>query len=232
MRSRLPILVFVAAAILSGVSPAPALEGGIFDCAREGDPDAPCLPAGRDIDGCGSCHGGLLPKNTTTLVTIEGLPENGWVAGESYELIVNVLGPHVPVPDGCPGVGPFPALTNVAGFNLEITGGSLAPLGADPTVRVQNDTACDRLRRITGCGEPYAPPCPADCDDTVTVNAQATHSILGNSQRSWAVRWTPPASGYGDVAVHLAGNSVNGNCRPDAGDLYTIAPARILPERE
>jgi len=131
---------------------------------------------------------------------------------------------------GCP-FGPlaFPdAFNNLAGFNLQPTAGLLSLVDAsDTSTQVLNETECQRLRRMTGCDSYNYPPCPT-CDDITIVSSQATHTRAGNKQFSWKVRWTAPDPGVGPLTFYLAGNVVNGNCRPDVGDIWSVAPGFVL----
>lgn len=59
----------------------------------------------------------------------------------------------------------------------------------------------------------------------VDENAQAggglaTHTEVGNDQRSWDLLWTAPPPGAGEVLLYLSVNAVNGNGLQDPGDLW------------
>src|SRR5207253_9757490 len=110
----------------------------------------------------GTCHGGLLPENTTTQLRLEGTPSDGYVPGQFYELTVTVLGGSIPVPiTGCP-FGPlaFPdAFNNLAGFNLQPTAGLLSLLDpSDTSAQGLNATPSQPLRRLTGRHSYHKPP--------------------------------------------------------------------------
>jgi hypothetical protein len=225
-------MVFTAAALIAPTR-ARAHMGGMFDCAQPFN--GSCIEAGVIGRSCGAgtgtCHGGLVPENTTTQLQLDGIPADGYLPGQSYELTITVLGASIPVPlTGCP-FGPlaFPdAFNNLAGFNLQPTGGLLSLVDAsDTSAQVLNETECQRLRRLTGCDSYNYPPCPT-CDDTTIVSSQATHTLTGNKQFSWKLRWTAPDPGVGPVTFYLAGNVVNGNCRPDVGDLWSVAPGFVV----
>ena len=62
------------------------------------------------------------------------------------------------------------------------------------------------------------------------VSSQAPHTLAGNKQFSWKVRWAAPDPGVGPVTFYLAGNVVNGNCRPDQGDLWSVASGYIVAQ--
>jgi len=40
----------------------------------------------------------------------------------------------------------------------------------------------------------------------------------------------PPEPGVGPVTFYLAGNVVNGNCRPDQGDLWSVASGYVVAQ--
>ncbi len=62
------------------------------------------------------------------------------------------------------------------------------------------------------------------------VSSQAPHTLAGNKQFSWKVRWAAPDPGAGPVTFYLAGNVVNGNCRPDPGDLWSVASGLVVAQ--
>ena len=62
------------------------------------------------------------------------------------------------------------------------------------------------------------------------VSSQAPHTLAGNKQFSWKVRWAAPDPGVGAVMFYLAGNVVNGNCRPDQGDLWSVASGYVVAQ--
>jgi len=225
-------MVFMAAALIAPTR-ARAHMGGMFDCAQPFN--GSCIEAGVIGRSCGAgggtCHGGTLPENTTTQLQLDGIPADGYLPGQTYDLTITVLGASIPVPlTGCP-FGPlaFPdAFNNLAGFNLQPTAGLLSLVDpSDTSAQVLNETECQRLRRLTGCDSYNYPPCPT-CDDTTIVSSQATHTLTGNKQFSWKLRWTAPDPGVGPVTFYLAGNVVNGNCRPDVGDLWSVAPGFVV----
>ena len=100
---------------------------------------------------------------------------------------------------------------------------------SDSSAQVLNETECQRLRRLTGCDSYNNPPCPT-CDDVTIVSSQATHTLTGNKQFSWKLRWAAPDPGVGPVTFYLAGNVVNGNCRPDQGDLWSVASGFVVAQ--
>ena len=229
------ITIGLAAMALIAPTRAGAHMAGMFDCAQPYN--GSCWEAGVIGRSCGAgsgtCHGGLLPENTTTQLRLEGTPSDGYVPGQVYELTITVLGGSIPVPiTGCP-FGPlaFPdAFNNLAGFNLQPTAGLLSLVDAsDTSAQVLDETECQRLRRLTGCDSYNNPPCPT-CDDVTIVSSQATHTLAGNKQFSWKVRWAAPDPGVGPVTFYLAGNVVNGNCRPDQGDLWSVASGYIVAQ--
>ena len=87
--------------------------------------------------------------------------------------------------------GPEPGGSNAGGFHLQV-------LGEDP----------GRLE------------VPEGAEDVQVRNGQATHTSAGNDQRTWTVRWVPPAAGGSDVLFVLTVNAVNGNGAPDPGDAW------------
>src|SRR5207247_7094715 len=111
-RARLRTIVIILAAVaLIAPTRGRAHMAGMFDCAQPYN--GSCWEAGVIGRSCGAgsgtCHGGLLPENTTTQLRLEGTPSDGYVPGQVYELTITVLGGSIPVPiTGCP-FGP-PAL--------------------------------------------------------------------------------------------------------------------------
>jgi hypothetical protein len=217
--------------------------GGMWDCARN---DTPCWAGGYQSYGCGggSCHGNVV-ENSTTQVFINGLPAS-YVAGQSYDITVWVIGAPIYtfVDNGCRAFGllPVDGFNNLAGFNIELGAGTKQnplPTGtltpSDSATQVMAETQCDQFNRFTGCG--YGIPqavcaAPPACDATKVVGYQATHAPApgGTQQLSWNLHWTAPAPAVGDVTFYLAGNVVNGNCRPDIGDRWTVGAGTKVPQ--
>ena len=228
---RMALALAVAGAV--SASPAAAHMGGMWDCARA---DTYCWAGGHNNFGCGgaSCHGNVV-ENSTTQLMIQGLPAS-YAPGQDYDITVWVVGAPIYtfVDNGCRALGLVPGFNNLAGFNLELGAGTqFAPLPTgtlttvegDTTTQVRPETQCDEINRFTGCGYEPTAACaaPPDCDDTTVIGYQATHALGGTMQLSWKLRWTAPDPGVGDVKFFLAGNVVNGNCRPDIGDRWTVA---------
>jgi hypothetical protein len=93
----------------------------------------------------------------------------------------------------------------VAGFNLEVTAGTLAQASAsDPTTQL----SCD----------PTDPSC---------VPRQLAHTTAGKNQNHWDFVWTAPDSG--SVTLFLAGNAVNAIGSNDPGDLWNRTSVSLGP---
>jgi hypothetical protein len=167
-------------------------------------------------------------------VTVEGLPAAaGYRPGETYDFTVSLLGAAVPISlqTGCSldPMGLVSAFNNRGGFNLEVSGGTLARVDAeDLAVQIAGEPQCEYFARVFRCGSVGQPVCPP-CDDSVTT-WQATHTPEGNDQLEWNLRWTAPAADHGSVRFYVAGNVVNGNCREDPGDMPTLTSGFEVPE--
>jgi hypothetical protein len=218
-RARLRALALAGAIALvaaAGVRAAGAHAGGTPDQARL---------------GCGgSCHGGgVLPANTTTVVLLQGLPGEGYVPGCGYDLDVRVLGVAY-----AERVAIAVPVLPLAGFNLEVTAGTLV---GGPGVVAWPETDCDVLARTEDC-EPGSAndPCSRACDDETSFVRQVSHAKRdpadhANPNRfAWQARWQAPEAGAGPVTVHVAGAVTNGNSRKDPGDPWTVNPEVVLPE--
>lgn len=162
----------------------------------------------RPSVGC-NCHGGLIPENTTTQLVLQGLPSDGYVPGESYDLTVWVLGVAVPL-------GPT-LLDRRAGFNLEVTAGSLE--AADDRVRIRP-------------ANQYFPTWQATHSSTGGIDPVADYTD-GNSIVVWSLTWIAPDPGAGEVSFFLAGNVVNADGRNDPGDLWSVLESpMVVPQAE
>lgn len=174
--------------------------------------------------GC-NCHGPAAPVPgwPTTQLFVTGVPETGYVPGETYDLSVWVLGIALPAP-------------SEIGFNLEASDGRLST--EDPGVQTVNETECEKLAR-QGC--PVDSFCaPDSCDDEEIISIQATHDgprDITAGSLSFSVRWQAPDPGTGDVVFWLAGNVVNGNGNPDSApgpflDFWNVMDPVTVSETE
>jgi hypothetical protein len=238
-------MTLAVAMLLAAASPVHAYSGGIFDQARV---------------GC-NCHGGLAPSPTQVTLTecaADGscsaeafAPEGGYVPGKTYLLRVWVIGAALPFP--------ISTYTNLAGFNLEATGGSLT---SQDLAQIMNFTECSTMEREFGCTPGSAsndckvvkdPDCSAfdvenpeckkcgrtmdpslcrPCDSRVVLSTQATHKAEGNKQLWWDLSWTAPVAGTGPVTFYLAGNAVNGNGGQDPGDMPGLMTPIHIDEKK
>jgi hypothetical protein len=238
-------MTFAVAMLIASVSPAHASSGGIWDRAQQ---------------GCVGCHGaGASPTYATIAECAEDgscsatafAPEGGYVPGKTYLLRAWVIGAAPPFP--------VSTYTNIAGFNLEVTGGSLA---TTDLAQIMNFTECTTMEREFGCTPGSAtndckvvkdPDCPAfdvenaecrkcgrtmdpalcrPCDSRVVLSTQATHTSDGNKQLWWDFRWTAPVAGSGPVTFYLAGNAVNGNGVPDQMDMPALMAPFAIAEKK
>ena len=68
---------------------------------------------------------------------------------------------------------------------------------------------------------------PANATDVQIKSGEATHTSVGNDNRTWKVRWVAPTSG--SVTFHLAVNAVDGDGSPSSADQWNSASVTTKP---
>lgn len=162
-----------------------------------------CIPAaafgspdgkfGQARNGCSSHHFPAASPATRVCIQIPGLPTSSTYApGQTYDVTVFVDGL------GLPPLGILPLGLPVAGFNVEVTKGTL-------------DNSDDLL---------------TNWQETNLGTYEATHTRNGNKTNHWVLKWTSPPSGSGSVTFYLAGLAANGD-NVDADDMWNTVQATL-----
>ena len=62
---------------------------------------------------------------------------------------------------------------------------------------------------------------------TQIMDGDATHTDIGNNQRSWQITWTAPSDNAQDITFTAHGNSVNGDATASSDDMWNKVEATI-----
>jgi len=105
--------------------------------------------------------------------------------------------------------------------------------GADVTVSITGPAPL--LNGINQGGfnlQPSAGTLSVPADGTIRLwagNTEASHSITGNDQRAWTVRWNPPGvPSLCEFVFNAAGNAVNGDGVQSSADHWNLATASTV----
>lgn len=65
----------------------------------------------------------------------------------------------------------------------------------------------------------------------IALSALTLVATRGRAHMAGMFGWAAPDPGVGRVTFYLAGNVVNGKCRPDQGDLWSVASGFVVAQK-
>lgn len=145
------------------------------------------------------CHNSFTLNSGGGSVTVAGLPDAGWIPGQTYALTVTIKGP---------------ASQRLFGFQLSAVFDATSQRAGTLTGGAGVQVICGRGTAGTSSQQVL-------CSTAGSIQ-YAEHSNAQVVRSAYSVNWTAPASASGGtVRFNVAGNAADGNLQPTGDYIYT-----------
>jgi hypothetical protein len=145
------------------------------------------------------CHNSFTLNSGGGSVTLAGLPDAGWIPGQTYALTVTIKGP---------------ASQRLFGFQLSAVFDATSQQAGTLTGGAGVQIICGRGTAGTSSQQVL-------CSTAGSIQ-YAEHSNAQVVRSTYSVNWTAPASASGGtVRFNVAGNAADGNLQPTGDYIYT-----------